>query len=313
MNPYANFGPLVSYSYKPIKTNRAYHPIVPDDVLPPPGNNQHRNLVLCITRRSSSNFLTTVQKVVNSITIVKECILDVSIHSKTMVDEFVSYTYSTFSNSGEPANFAIAVEDPALLELAVNSGLITLMLRSSIVGRSIKLSDKPNVYVFLSNIAGIGNANAAVTTCESLQSSLRETIPHRNLNVILNSLLQPESGGFSTPLQDTLWHFFDRSKFAMNNFTLDEEEIAKSLRGKLAFVEDLRTMLTAHKLSLIMGDLGTLEMSYNTIQSKVLKGEVLTNPDALRDVVLMEQKIKDLLDVLGASDAIQNCTACTNS
>lgn len=308
MNPYANFGPLLSYStrsHKPAIGQSSTRTTNPGNgsgggFVDSSFNSNLKNLVLCITRRSTSTFLGTVRKVLNGRSVLYASVLDGLTHQSVMVSEFNSFTYRNFVIEGEPSNTAIVVEDPALLDECVRNGLIATYLRSSIVGKNlVAMRNRPPIlHIFLGNIAGFPSTSRALKTCDSLQTSLIETLPCPGLHIVLNSLLQPDGYNYSAPIQEHISLYFDRTKLNPNDFSLDEREIIDSLNGKLAFVQDLKTMLTASRLSLILGDLGSLEATYSRIQDKVLRGEALKDPDALKDVVVLEQKIKQLLTEL---------------
>jgi hypothetical protein len=309
----AGFGPYFAYSHRPLKAAASAAGRgggagggAGDDPL-------RLNLVLCLARRAQSAFVTTLAKVVNANTLVHVCVLDSATHMSALVEDFASFVFSHVSAEGDPAHFAIAAEDPALLDLAVRSGAAVAMLRASIAGRNLRrqagATGAATVHVFLANLAGVDATERAAAVCESLQGSLRATLPAAPLRVAMNSLLSGDAGAHAAALQDATWHFFDRARFQDNSFTADEQEIRLALQGKLAFVSDLRAMLTSSRLALIMGDLSDLEGVYAALQAKVLRGEVLSDPGALRDVVVLEQKIRQLLDALSAPAAPAPVTA----
>ena len=306
MNPYAQLGPLLSYSFKTHKQGQgALHvsPVIPPENGQVPSPGPFKNLVLCITRRSETPFVSTVRKVVNDNSLLFVAVMDCVTHQSTMVSDFNAFVFRYFVAQGEPANTALVVEDPALLEEAVRSGLIQAYMRSSVVGTNLSAMKvrPPILHVFLSNIAGLGNVSKCIDVCQTLKTSLIDTLPCPRLEVVMNSLLEPESGGYAVGLQEHTWLYFDRIKFGENQFTLDEAAIIESLNGKLAFVGNLKTMLTATRLSLVLGDLGTLEATYSDLQNKVLSGDLIKDPESLRDIVVVEQNIKSLLDILGAN------------
>ena len=308
MNPYANFGPLLTYSSRTHKSaiGQGSTRVGPPYQDPGSGGNPHnngsplKNLVLCIARRSTGSFVTTVRKILSDKASMYTAVMDGLTHQSVMITEFNKFAYNSFVNQGEPANTAIVIEDPALLDESVRNGLILAYLRTSIAGKNlVEIKGRPPIiHVFLGNVAGFPSASKAIKTCGDLEQSLIETLPCPGLHIILNSLLQPDGFNYSGPIQEHISMYFDRTKMNPNDFALDEREVVESLRGKLAFLQDLKNMLTASRLSLILGDLGIMETTYSRIQDKVLRGEALKDPEALKDVVVLEQKIKMLLSEL---------------
>ncbi len=318
MNPYAQLGPLLSYSFKTNKQGQGavnVSPVPPPDP-PVPNPGPFKNLVLCISRRSGTLFVSTVRKVVNDKSELFVAVLDCITHQSTMVAEFNRFVFEKFVAQGEPANTAIVVEDPALLKEAVRSGLIQAYVRSSIVGTNLSIMQvrPPILHVFVSNLAGLASVNSCISDCQTLKASLVDTLPCPRLEIVVNSLLpEPECGGFSPTLQEHKYLYFDSDKMKNNPFTIDEAAIVEALNGKLAFVEDMKTMLTAHKLSNVLGDLGTLEANYSNLQTKVLNGDLISDPDSLRDIVVLEQRIRSLLDYLGDNRCCnQTCIESTS-
>jgi hypothetical protein len=269
-----------------------------EDLPPPP-----RNLMVVMTRRAGSPFDVAARRIANPATHLYTCAVDSVTPRDALVAGFASWAFSTLTGADEPRHVAIAVEDPALLDTVVDTGLATELVRCSVLARRLRLGDSPRVHVLVSGVAGLAAGGRTLRACEGLQQRLRDAAGCPDVAVAGNSLL-PDCGAtnrYDPELQEALWHFFDQDALAAGDaaFAPDEREIAESLTAKLAFVQDLRTMLTASRLSLLLGDVAAIETAYHAIQGKVLRGEVLSDPDALAGVVAMEQGIRGLLDALG--------------
>jgi hypothetical protein len=257
--------------------------------------------MISVTRRRSGNFDRTVRKIAHSSVLVHSCQLDMVLTQNELVEECGRVLFSSFHGGGKGGvaeEIAFAVEDSALLELAVDSGFLRRVLCDSILARTLYANERPVVSIMVPNLITPG----AVRATEALQGDLRARLA-TGMRVALTDVSCAGSG--SDECSQLTWAFIDRSRFAATpGFSPDERAIADGLKAKLAFVSDLRTMLASTRLALVMGELAVTEKAYGELQARVLLGEIGRDPEALAGVVTLELKLRNLLDALDVTESI---------
>lgn len=257
---------------------------------------QGRNLLICISRSADSAFVKVVNGMLSPTCHLQTCVLDFLTPLASMINAVARGIFAAFPDSA-PAHIGFVVEDAGLLESAIKTSLLPDLFMYTQMKNYMRAREEPSVHILVAASLGYPNSASSSSSCDELQAQLREQLSKQDFRIITNCLFSVSSDA-STIVQGGLSYFLDPAKFTPNALLPDEQDILESLKSKLAFVSDVRTMLTASKLALIMGDVAALDSVYANIQDKVLRGELLTDPNALASVVTLEDRLKSLIDVL---------------
>lgn len=300
MNPYSSFGPLMM---KPLAKGHARVPVTNGDNLLMGASNpyfvggQGRNLLICITRSAESALINVVSGVLAPNCHLQTCVLDYMTPLALLIASTARGIFEAFPDAA-PAHIGFIVEDAGLLESANKTGLLPDMFMYTQIKNYMRAREEPSVHVLVASSVGYPNSAASSSSCDELQMQLREQLSKPEFRIVTNCLFSVSPDASGSCIQGGLSYFFDATKFSQNQFMPEEKEILEALQSKLAFVSDVRTMLTSSKLALIMGDVAALDSVYAAIQGKILRGELLSDPTALADVVTLEDRLKGLIDAL---------------